>query len=247
LSEDVKITVYLEPVDGGVMETLQNFNAEVQKVTTSINVYGKNAEQITVPLKAVGDQQEKTNRTIRSALSPVRVASRDVWTLAYAFRRLNTTVFGNNETIGRLVNTLIALGAVLRIVAVMESVVTNFKAMKGAVAALTGVYKFFNAELSMTAFWFGLITAGIATAAGLAGWAIVQSQAPKSYQTGGTVPSTGIYMLHKGEVVTPAGGPDYSQINIYVQTGAINTKGDMESLFSEMAVKLARERRRRGV
>ncbi len=247
MSEDVKITVYLEPVDGGVMDTLREFQGEVQSINSTVNAYGKNMEQITVPIGAVGAEQEKTNTSIRNALNPVRVASRDIWTLAYAFRRLNTTVFGNNETITRLVNTLIALGAVLRIVSVIQSVATNLSAMSGVVHSLTAAWQFFNVQLAQSAFWMTILTLGVAALAGLAIWGMMQTQVPmRSMQTGGLVTQTGPHFLHKGEVVSPAGGPDYSQINIYVQTGPINTRGDMENLFSEMAVKMARERRRRG-
>jgi hypothetical protein len=176
----------------------------------------------------------------------MRVGSKDAWMLGYALRRLNNTVFNHNENLSRLVNTLIAVGAALRIVSVINSIATSLGGMSAIVKTLTGVWASFNTQLAQSAFWMGLLTAGVAVAAGLTAWAIAQSSAPKSFATTGTVPMTGMYMLHKGEVYREGNGPDYSQVNVYIQTGAINSRMDVENIFREMAIKTERERRRRG-
>lgn len=250
---ETTITVYLNPVDNGVQEMLQNTNAEVTKMSNTINIYGKDMEQVTVPVGAFNKEQDETGKRVRNALSPLRVASRDVWTLAYAFRRLNTTVFGNNEALAQLVNTMIALGSVLRIVAIIETLITDTTMLNGVIKSLGAVYTFLNAQLAANAFWTAMATAGISVAAGLGAWALLSAKVPVtstkgSYGPGyGVVPADGEYKLHKGEKIVSNSNPDYSQINVYVTAGSIQTKQDVREIFREAGIESVRERRRRGM
>jgi uncharacterized membrane protein YdfJ with MMPL/SSD domain len=242
---DVRIMVSMEPQDNGVKAILEEIRDLLDKINGSVVTYGESMKNLNVKLKSTANEQDKANKSITNAMSSVRVASKDIWSLAYALNRLNAYVFGNNETVQKFVETLIALGSVLRILAIIQSVLNNLQAMQGIVKALTLVYQFFNTTVAQSAFWMSILTFGAAIAAGVAMWAIAQSTVPKSYATGGTVPATGIYMLHKGEKVSE-NGPDYSQININVTAGPINTREDVGNLFKEMSINMAKERRRRG-
>ena len=239
----VRVRLEISMDDKNVGEVSENIQAQISRYETSWTNYGETVGRV---ITTVGKGADDTGDRIRNALSPTRVASKDLWGLAYALRRLNITVFGYNESVKNLVDTMIALGAAFRVVSVASDIVKSITGAKTAVQGLSVAWTLFNAKLAESAFWSGLLTAGIATIAGIGTWALVSSMAPRSYATTGTVPSTGMYMLHKGEVYSEGGGPDYSQININIQTGAISSRLDVENIFKEMAVKMSRETRRRG-
>ena len=250
--ETVTVKVRLEGEDNGVGSMLDATAFKVRGLQDSYTGFGKALTTVQVPVGATNGEIEKTGRYVRNAMSPIRTASRDLWSLGYAFRRLNYTIFGSNETMKQFVDILVAAGAALRIVAIMQSVVTSLGGMGTVVKGLSAVWTFFNLQLAQSAFWMGVITVGAAAVIGLAAFSYMKSQAPiRSYATGTGatgVPVTGQYMLHKGETVNSAGksGTDYSNINIYVTTGALSTRGSVEDLFGEMAIKMFREKRRRG-
>ncbi len=258
---DVRITVYLDAVDTGVQDKLEGLQSQVESINSSMTVFGENMGNIQVPIGAVGKGIDSTAGRVRNALDPVRVASKDIWGLGYALRRLNVYVFGNNEEITKLVNTMIALGAALRIVAIINSVATSLGGMSGIIKMLTVAWQWFNVGLAQTAFWMGIITLGVAAVVGLAAWAATSAAMPKtptgtagggaggvepSFATTGTVPRTGTYMLHKGEVYQEGNGPDYSQINVTVNSGPISSSMDLANVGKMLAVAVERERRRRG-
>ena len=215
-------------------------------LSTTVNTTSNAMGGMVLPVGAVNAGLDKTGKIVRNALSPLRTASRDMWGMGYALLRLNTTVFGNNEALAKLVDTLIALGAVFRVFSIIQSVASSMGMLGGVVKGLTGVYNVFNATLAANAFWMSIASAGVALVVGVAAYAAISSMAPKSYASGGTVPNTGMFYLHKGETVSNNSGPDYSNVNINITTGPINTPGDISNLFKQAAVNMVREKRRRG-
>lgn len=89
----------------------------------------------------------------------------------------------------------------------------------------------------------GLIMLGIGAAMTTAIVASLAS-AGRSYQHGGVIPETGVYMLHKGETVVPS-GMTYNQIFINMTAGAISSDVDVDRMLNKMAMRMAQESRRR--
>ncbi len=225
---------------------LQGVQGQVQSLSGAVTIFGKDTQQyMTVPVRIGGQEIGRMSRTVRGALNPLRVMSRDVWTLAYAFRRLNYATGLNSEQVKGLVNVLVALGAVLRILSVIQSVTVWLEGLGAAMkatAAATWLYNHAMAvahALSGPAGW--AILGGAAVALGM--WATYAAQ-QRSMQRGGIVPETGLYLLHKGETVVPA-GPSYSWININMTTGPISSQVDIDRMLDEMALRMAIESRRR--
>ena len=247
MAESVSFTVTLglegkDEVVGGLSEVKQSADG----LSTTVNTTSQAMGGMTIPVGAVNAGLGKTGAIVRNALSPLRTASKDMWGMGYALLRLNPLIFGNNEAMSKLIDTLIALGAIFRVLAIIQSVASSMGMLGGVVKGLTGVYNVFNATLAANAFWMSIASAGVALVVGVAAYAAISSMAPKSYASGGTVPNTGMFYLHKGETVSNNSGPDYSQVNINVTTGPINTPGDISNLFKQAAVNMVREKRRRG-
>jgi len=245
MSEE-RITVYIEGVDQGASAAIQNVQANMNQATESAAMFNSQLTELSITIPGVGKGMETVGKNIERAFNPIRVMSRDVWSLAYAFRRLNYTLFGNNEAVGKLVDTLIILGSVLRIVWVIQSMAEMFNKLKGATVALDIINKIFNVTLAQQAFWMGVITGGAALLAGAIAFSAVSSMAPKGMLGGGKVEETGTYFLHKGETVSPENGPDYSSITINLSTGPINSQLDMEENMASLSRRIMMEKRRRG-
>jgi len=245
LSEDIWVNVNIK-VQDEASPALQNLQGQIESINSSVTTFGKTTEQMTIPVRLAGDETKRMTRTVRTALNPLRVASRDVWTLAYAFRRLNYATGLNSEAVKGLVNVLISLGAVLRILAVIQSVTVWLEGLSVAMKATAAATWLYNKAMAVAHALSGpagwAILGGAAVALGM--WSAVQW---RSMQYGGIVPETGIYLLHKGETVIPAGGPSYSWVNINMTTGPISSEVDVDNLLDAMALRMAQESRRRGL
>ena len=246
MSEE-RITIVIDGDNSGGIEAIQGIVDQLNQASNSANMASGNFDQITIALGETSKASGDAGRNMQRAFNPIRVMSRDVWALAYAFRRLNYTVFGNNEAIGKMVDVMVALGSVLRILWVIQSVNEMLNTMKLSVASLTILHTIWDKVLMSNAFWLGVISGGALLAAGALAFTAVASSAPKGYASGGTIPETGTYYLHKGETVSPSNGPDYSQINITLNTGPINGVGDMEDAMIGLSRRVAMEKRRRGI
>lgn len=244
---EVRITLTVGYKDDQVTENLTNLKSAVQQTGTEFTNVTPQVTGFTYAVNGMNVKLGSTGGVIRNALNPVRVMSRDLWALGYSLNRLNIHFLGNNETVKKFTHILIGAGAALRIVATIQNLTNNTQLMNSAIKAATVIWKFFNMELKMSAFWISAASFGIGMLAGAATFAAVSASAPKSYASGGTVPSTGMYYLHKGETVSNEVGPDYSQININITTGPLNSSMDVDRVFNDAAIKMARERRRRGL
>lgn len=240
--EDIEIHIRIVGEDQA-SPALEAVRGQVETLSTSVTGFGGATQEMVVPVSIGADEITRTGRAIRSAMSPLRTASRDVWTLAYAFRRLNYATGLNSEAVKGLVNVMVALGAVIRILAVIQSVSGMLSNMTLITKVATAAQWLYNAALANTAFWIAIITGGIAVIAGLGVWAVIQASQPRSMQAGGVIPETGMYMLHKGETVVPEGGPTTVIINM--QTGPISSEMDADNLLDTMALRMAQESRRR--
>jgi len=244
-SEDIEINVRIIGRDE-VSPTLEGVQHQLESISSSVTVFGEATEDMVIPVKIGKEEIGDTGKRVREALSPLRIMSRDVWTLAYAFRRLNYATGLNSEAVKGLVNVLVALGAVMRVLAVIQSVTTLLESQKLTLYAVTAATWLYNKALAVMhalsgpTGWAILGGAMVASAVAVA-WMASQ----RSMQYGGTVPETGMYMLHKGETVTPE-GTEYTNIVINVSTGPISSEMDVENLLDVMALRMAQERRRRG-
>lgn len=88
----------------------------------------------------------------------------------------------------------------------------------------------------------GLVMLGIGAAMTTA--ILASFMSARSYQRGGVIPETGVYMLHKGETVVPS-GMTYNQIFINMTTGGISSNVDVDNMLNKMAMRMAQESRRR--
>lgn len=244
---EVRFIINVEGRDVSATETLNNVKATVQETGVTFNTASQQVTGFTYAVNGMNVKVGGTEKVIRNALNPVRVMSRDLWSLGYSLNRLNTYFLGNNESVEKFTHLLIGAGAALRIVSTIQNLTNNTQLMNSAIKAATVIWKLFNMELKMSAFWVSAASFGIGMLAGAATFAAVSASAPKSYASGGTVPSTGMYYLHKGETVSNEVGPDYSQVNINITTGPLNSSMDVDRVFNDAAIRMARERRRRGL
>ena len=240
------ITVYIQGIDIGATSAIQNVSENMNQATESAAVFNRQMDTLSFTIPGVGKGMGDLGKNTERAFNPIRVMSRDVWSLAYAFRRLNYTLFGNNEAIGKLVDSLIILGSVLRIIWVIQSMTEMLNKLKNVTMLTTVVSQIYNAVLAQQAFWLGVISGGTLIALGAAAFAGVAASAPKGYLGGGKVEETGTYYLHKGETVSPENGPDYSSITINLSTGPINSQLDMEENMASLSRRIMMEKRRRG-
>jgi len=245
MSEE-RITVYIEGVDQGASEAITNLVTNMNEAENAAKMFNGQMDEISITLPVVGKGMGDLGKNTERAFNPIRVMSRDVWSLAYAFRRLNYTLFGNNEAIGKLVDSLIILGSVLRIIWVIQSMTEMLNKLKSSTMIMTTITQIYNAVLAQEAFWIGVITGGAALLAGAIAFASVSAMAPKGMLAGGKVEETGTYYLHKGETVSPENGPDYSSITINLSTGPINSQLDMEENMASLSRRIMMEKRRRG-
>jgi hypothetical protein len=72
--------------------------------------------------------------------------------------------------------------------------------------------------------------------------ALVYSASMKSYQSGGPVNQTGVYLLHKGEYVVPSNQVSYGPF--YVSFNKQPSGADVDSFMRELGPRLARSLRR---
>ena len=245
MSEE-RISIYIDGIDSGASEAIMNVVTAMNHAENAAKMFNGQMDEISITLPEVGKGMDVVGKNTERAFHPVRVMSRDVWSLAYAFRRLNYTLFGNNEAIGKLVDGLIILGSVLRIVWVIQSMSKMMDDLRMSTTLMTVVTQIYNAVLAQEAFWIGVITGGAALLAGAIAFASVSAMAPKGMLAGGKVEETGTYYLHKGETVSPENGPDYSSITINLSTGPINSQLDMEENMASLSRRIMMEKRRRG-
>jgi hypothetical protein len=117
----------------------------------------------------------------------------------------------------------------------------NAAAITGETAATWGLVSAKAALMSLS----GPVGLALLAAAGAAALGYgLQTGMIKGFQQGGVVPETGIYALHKGETVIPA-GTNFNQIFINMTTGPISSSVDVDNMLDNMALRMAKESRRR--
>ena len=72
--------------------------------------------------------------------------------------------------------------------------------------------------------------------------ALIYSASMKSFQTGGPVNQTGVYLLHRGEYVVPASQANYGPF--YISFNRQPSGSDADSFLRELGPRLARSMRR---
>jgi len=229
-------------------QTLEGMQGQVRAVNGSVTDFNQKTEEMSINLREGNEVVTEAARRVSGYMISTRVLSRDLMTVGYSFNYLNRELFGHNQILQDVITTLILFGAVLRVVAVIQNLSAWFGAASTAASVFTWVQKLLNIELAQTAFWTAVITGGAIALVGLGVWAGLQAAQPRgTMQFGGVVPETGTYLLHRGETVTPAGGPRYSWINVNMYTGPISSSMDLGRIADELASRVTIESRRRGI
>lgn len=194
--------------------------------------------------KKVKDLDEKVKGTSINT----RVMGRDLMSLAFGFNFLARHMNYVNPIMDQFLTALMAVGVTMRSLDIITKLTSAITGFSGSVSLASVAQKIWNATLMEGAFWMGILTAGAAVVLGLSIWAATLPMQPKvpSMQTGGEVKETGLFMLHKGETVVPAGS-NYSWVNINMQTGPISNSVDVDNMLNKMALTMAIESRRRGM
>jgi len=245
--EDIEIILRMEAADH-ITPQLRNLQYELMQTQEAVKGTGETSEQMNISLREGNNVITEAATRVSSYMISTRVLSRDLMTIGYSFNYLNRELFGHNQILQDVITSLILFGAVLRIVAVIQNLSAWFGAASTAASVLTWVQKLLNIELAQTAFWTAVITGGAIALVGLGVWAGLQAAQPRgTMQFGGVVPETGTYLLHRGETVTPAGGPRYSWINVNMYTGPISSSMDLGRIADELASRVTIESRRRGI
>lgn len=214
--------------------------------TVTVNIR-KGDETGKEAIKETKDELYNLVHEVRRAVRPMRIVSMDIWSLAYASRRLGVVLgIQTNPAFQAFYGILVSAAAALRIVVVLQELSSILTGVGVATKLAAVAQSIYNGVLAQTAFWVGIISGGLVTIAGLAAWAAISTQKPtyQSMQTGGVAQYTGPHFLHKGERVLPA-GTNYSWINIQMQTGPISSHMDVNNMLDEMALRMAVESRRR--
>ncbi len=202
----------------------------------------------------LGDQAKKTSESIREEVAPIRSVSWDMILMGRSMSILNNTFLGNNQLVKDFTGLIYGAGAALRIYVAVRDIervlLQREEVAKAKQIALNQAEAASYGEVAAAA-TSAAVAKGAASVAGFAvggpgGFAAVEALGMMltGFQHGGTIPSTGPYMLHKGETVIPAGGTT-SIININMQTGGISSSVDVDRMLDAMALRMAQESRRR--
>ncbi len=247
--EDLNITIRIN-ADDQASPALQAVTQEVQQLNASVTETGQATQQINVPLQATNKLVEETGKQVHAATLPMRVLGRDLMSIAFGINLVARVLGVSNPALQSFVALLMIVGVAMRTVGIIQQLAKWIHEYNFATQLATISTWHFGAALANAAFWKTMLLGGLVGAAslmvGLTAFAAMQGAQPKgSMQFGGTIPETGMYMLHKGETVTPVGGSNYSNITINMQTGAISSSVDVDNMLSQMALRMAVESRRR--
>ena len=177
----------------------------------------KSADIATASLERVTTQGVKTLPLILNSLQTVNALKNSVESVTKAIQTMNPWLF---------------LSAALNILSVVTNLMQVLRALGGAQAAAAAG----QAVLATLSGQVYLIPLALAMGA-------LVATSMKSFQIGGPVNETGVYMLHKGEYVIPANQVSYGPI--YVNFGGSPTGNDVSRLVRDIGPALA-ERIRRG-
>ena len=228
-----------------------------EEAKKEVQTLGKELGETSSKFGLTKEKAEEASNELRESISPIRSVSWDMMLMGRSISIVNTTLFGNNQIVKNVVAGMEAVAAFTRIattavdmyrVAILLSasasaVKTTANIAEGTSAmGVAGAYATLQAVLGnptgLTLLAIGAATAGAITAGYLGSL--------PSRQTGGYIPETGPYMLHKGENVIPAGGSNFSVININMNSGPISSSLDIDNMLDAMAKRMAVESRRRG-
>lgn len=222
----------------GTKKTIQELGTETQKSTSHLGMSK--------------DAADAYANSLRKSISPVRSLSWDMMLMSRSLSIVNREFLGNNEIIHKVIGVMQGIAAITRMattaidfyrIAVKLSAVENAASVASSNAAaastmtLAGAKALLSGPAGIAAFIIGS-----ALVAGVVGSYLGSLPSRKS---GGYIPETGPYLLHKGETVIPS-GMNFSTVNINMNTGPISSSIDVDNMLTNMARKMLLESRRRG-
>jgi hypothetical protein len=203
-------------------------------------------DQASPVIEQVNTQISGLNRTVGVSSMSTRTLGRDMMSLAFGVSFLARHLGVAGQALDVFLVPLMAVGVAFRTYAILNNIIPAIHSFSAATWVATLATHGLNMELLTQVALLSALTLGAAAGIAIVAYTAMQSQMRpiRSMQTGGYVPQTGLYLLHAGETVTPA-GDSYTWVNMDNKFGAVSSNIDVDNMLDMMATRVATASRRR--